>query len=135
MATWRKPSPVRSSVACSPEPRPILPSGASITPELATLPPISPTKPPLPVLMAPELKTCAEAPGPLKFRTPELKSPLERPSVEAMNPPPTLTAPEGVIAMPLGLTRKTSPLALICPASVEGADPSTRFRIADDALG
>ena len=40
-ATWRKPSPEKSSVACSPEPRPTLPSGTSIEPEFDTVPPIS----------------------------------------------------------------------------------------------
>ena len=105
IATCKKPSPLRSSVACSPEPRPILPSGALIDPGLETVPPSKPTRPPKPVVIEPAFVTLAEAPRPVKWRLPELKSLLEMPSVEATKPPPTLTAPDGVKAMPLGLTR------------------------------
>ena len=42
-ATCMNPSPLRSSVTVSPEPRPTLPSGAEITPEFATVPPSSAT--------------------------------------------------------------------------------------------
>ena len=45
-ATWRKLSPVRFSVACSPEPIATLPSGTETTPEFETVPPSKPTKPP-----------------------------------------------------------------------------------------
>ena len=41
IATCRKPSPEMSSVACSPEPSATLPIGTLMTPELATVPPIS----------------------------------------------------------------------------------------------
>ncbi len=38
-ATCMKPSPLRSSVICSPEPRPIFPYGTEIEPLFATWPP------------------------------------------------------------------------------------------------
>ena len=47
-ATWRKLSPVRFSVACSPEPIATFPSGTETTPEFETVPPSRPTKPPGP---------------------------------------------------------------------------------------
>ena len=104
-ATCRKPSPFRSRVACSPEPRPILPSGAEIVPVLFTLPPIRPTMPPGAVWMAPALETFADAPLPEKFSRPALKSASPMSRVEATKPPPTVTVPPGVMAIPFGLTR------------------------------
>jgi len=134
-ATCRKPSPVGSRVACSPEPRPTLPSGTLIEPALATVPPMRPTKPPRAAEIVPALLTAAEAPLPVQVRRPALKSALAMSRVEATKPPPTWTVPLGVIAMPLGLTRKTWPLPVICPAMVDGADPVTRLRMAADASG
>ena len=51
------------------------------------------------------VETPAEAPLPAKLRLPLLKSLSAMPSVEATKPPPTRTAPVGVIAIPFGLTR------------------------------
>ena len=104
-ATCRKLSPVRLRVACSPEPIPTLPSGTDTTPEFATVPPTRPTKPPGPASIEPALETPADAPFPVKLRLPLLKSRSAMPSVEATKPPPTWTAPVGVIAIPFGLTR------------------------------
>ena len=56
-----------------------------------------------------------------KFSLPAVKSALAMSSVEATNPPPTRTVPEGVMAMPFGLTSNTVPFAVICPAIVEGS--------------
>ena len=104
-ATCMKPSPLTSSVTDSPEPRPTLPSGTRIIPEFETVPPISPTKPPLPAEILPALLTDAEWPLPLNLRLPFMKSLSSVPSVEPTKPPPTLTIPVLVIAMPFGLTR------------------------------
>ena len=76
-----------------------------IVPEFETLPPIRPTTPPGPVMIVPSLLTAAEAPEPVNFSLPFLKSLSVIASVEATKPPPTLTVPLLVIAMPFGLTR------------------------------
>ena len=131
----RNPSPLRSSVAFSPAPMPILPTGAEITPETSTTPPSRPTKPPGAVLIVPALLTGADAPVPENFSWPFRKSWFDKPRVEPTKPPPTLTVPLLVMAMPLGLTRKTCPLALIWPAMLEGVEPVTRFSVAEEALG
>jgi hypothetical protein len=104
-ATCRKPSPYRSSVACSPEPSATFPSGTLMVPAFDTEPPNSATKPPGAVEIVPWFDTAAEAPLPRKFRLPALKLLSAMPSVEATKPPPTFTLPDGVMAMPLGLTR------------------------------
>ncbi len=104
-ATCKKLSPVRFSVACSPEPIATFPSGTDTTPELATVPPMRPTKPPAAASIEPALTTPAEAPAPTKLRLPLLKSLSAIPKVEATKPPPTRTAPVLVIAIPFGLTR------------------------------
>ena len=104
-ATCKKLSPVRFSVACSPDPIATLPSGTETTPEFETVPPRSPTKPPGPAWIEPAFETPADAPLPMKLSLPLLKSLSAIPSVEATKPPPVWTAPVGVIAIPLGLTR------------------------------
>jgi hypothetical protein len=133
-ATCRKPSPVRSSVACRPDPSPMRPSGAAMMPLLATLPPSSAAKPPLPTLMAPLLLT-VPVPLPLKPSVPWAKSRSLMSSVEATKPPPIVTVPDAVMAMPLGLTRNICPLPLTAPAMVEAVAPVTRLRIAAPAFG
>ena len=134
-AICSRPSPLRSSVACSPEPMAILPAGAEMIPELATLPPSRPTKPPWPVDIVPALLTAAEAPLPEKLRAPLIKSEFEMSKVEPTKPAPTFTAPLAVIAMPLGLMRNTWPLASSWPARVEAAEPLTRFSTAEPLPG
>ena len=134
-ATCKKPSPSKSSVACSPEPSATLPRGALMSPELETVPPSRPTKPPGPVVIVPSLLTAAEAPPPVKFSLPLLKSRSEIASVEATNPAPVFTTPERVINTPLGLTTSTCPLALSSPEMVDGEAPVTRFSVAAPALG
>src|SRR5450755_1282105 len=106
-----------------------------MVPPLETVPPIRPMKALDPPEICPALLTAAEAPLPEKFRLPALKSALPISRVEATKPPPTCTEPVGVIAMPLGLTRNTCPLALICPAIVEDVTPVTRLRMAEPAFG
>jgi len=51
------------------------------------------------------LLTAADAPLPVKVRLPLWKSASEIPSVEVTKPPPVLTTPVLVIAIPFGLTR------------------------------
>ena len=104
-ATCMKPSPLMSRVIDSPEPSPTLPSGTLILPAFETVPPSSPTKPPLPTLILPALLTAAELPLPVNVRLPAMKSLSPIASVEATKPPPTSTDPLEVIAMPFGLTR------------------------------
>ncbi len=135
VTTCRKPLPFRSSVACSPAPIPTLPTGATMTPDCETCPPSRPTKPPGAVRIVPPLETLADAPLPEKLSRPALKSWFVIPSVEATKPPPTLTEPDGVMAIPLGLTTNTWPLAFRSPAMTEGLPPSTRFKIAALAPG
>ena len=105
MATCRNWPPLTSSIACSPEPRPMLPSGATITPLLATVPPSSATKPPGPVAIAPLLTTPFDAPAPEKLFRPAMKSLSAKSRVEATKPEPVFTTPPEVIWMPFGLIR------------------------------
>ncbi len=63
-----------------------------------------------------------------------MKSRSEMSSVEAVKAA-ALTVPLLVMAMPLGFTRNTCPLALICPAITLVASPVTRFSSADWAPG
>ena len=104
-ATCKNLSPLTSSVARSPDPRPILPMGAEITPEFDTWPPRRPTKPPDSVAMRPALPTEAEVPLPLNVLLPAMKSALDVSSDEPTKPRPTLIVPVAVIWMPFGLTR------------------------------
>ena len=86
-------------------------------------------------MIRPAFDTLAEAPLPVnRLRAPR-NSASVMPSVEATKPPPTLTVPVPVMAMPLGLIRKTTPVALSWPAMVEGVLPVTRFRIAELTFG
>ena len=102
---------------------------------LETLPPSSAAKPPEPTVIEPALETSADVPLPLKFRRPALKSSLLMSSVEATKPPAAEILPVDEMAMPLGLTRNTWPVALSCPAIDEGVLPVTRLSAAEDVAG
>ena len=102
-ATLRKPLPLRSKVARVTAPTTTRPAGAAISPLLATLPPSRPTKPPVAVVMVPALDTAPPLPSAMPL--PAMNAASSIPSVDATNPRPTLTTPDLVIWMPLGLTR------------------------------
>ena len=77
------------------------------------------------------------APAPLPFSKvywPARKFASLRPRVEATRPP-TFTCAPGANITPLGLIRKTWPLALRLPKMAEGSLPRTRFRVTELALG
>ena len=137
-ATWRKPSPSRSRVAVVPAPITTLPAGTTMRPLLLTWPASSPTKPPVSVEMVPALAMLPPLPvklPPVKLPLPARKSASAMSSVDATKPWPTVIAPPEVIWMPLGLMRKTLPLARISPAIVEVVPPVTRFSVALLASG
>ena len=65
---------------------------------------------------------------------PAKKSSFEIGNVEAANPP-TVTCEFLLNKIPLGLTKKTCPLAWMEPRMTEGSAPTTRFSTTDDAEG
>ena len=103
--TCMKPSPLKSSVAASPEFSAILPSGTAIVPEVLTSPPSKAANPPRATRIDPAFDTAP--PLPLKASLPAMKSLSAISSVEATKPPPRSTVPVAVMTMPLGLIRKT----------------------------
>lgn len=82
------------------------------------------------MVMSPALLTVAVAPLPAEPRLPAMKSSSPMSSVEATKPA-AFTMPVRVMAMRLGLTRYTCPLALTAPAMVDGVLPVARLRIAE----
>ncbi|MNE40684.1 hypothetical protein D3C80_1347180 [compost metagenome] len=82
------------------------------------------------MLIRPWLRTAP--PPPVMAMSPSMNLSSAISSVEATNPP-ALILPVLVIRMPLGLTRKTCPLAFIAPAIRDWASPVTRLSRTESA--
>ena len=125
---------LKLSVIESPEPIAILPSFASTIPELDTYLPNKLALPPLPTLIRPPFLTPLDSGVALKLNLSLRKSLLFISNEDAVKEP-VLTTPEGEITTPFGFIKKTFPLEFSFPEIVDGVDPVTLFKEADEDEG
>lgn len=128
--------PSKFSVRSLPAPSPTPPICARTVPRLSTCAPSRAMLPPSAAVMAPPWLRTPLVEGPVKRYLEELplNSASVMSSVEATRPP-TLTWAPRPKSTPLGLTRKTWPLASIRPWISLALVPITRFRAIELLLG